>query len=397
MAQRAKQPLAGQSNGADQDAAPRAQEDCSGAATTARISAILIAQLTRLSQLGHSLIPLGGDDGKRPLVKLQRVDKTAVHRLPLDLVLDRMSRGRSRTYGIRLDGMLVVDLDTDTPEARKFVEEYIGTSPVKTKTSRGLHLYFRHVGRKPPNVRMPGIAIDFKAGPSEYVVGPCSIRPDGHEYFSDGQLGDKRELPEFRLIKSLPQRSVDRGSLVSGGASGPAVPNGGRHTELFRLALQWVRTSDSYEELLGNLEAHRRIYFDDLESFPDSEVVGIAEATWGYRVRNTLWHGRNSEVSFSRIVMDRLLARRHGVDAFALYCLLKADHGHQLGKRFPIVPGAMRGRIDLCRNHIYRARDILVEEGLLIDHGQAGLNRAKLYQMGGPHIAQGPREDLFLT
>lgn len=45
----------------------------------------------------------------------------------------------SETYGIRLGGALVVDIDTDTPEARAFVNAHFPKSPVRVKTARGWH------------------------------------------------------------------------------------------------------------------------------------------------------------------------------------------------------------------------------------------------------------------
>jgi hypothetical protein len=345
------------------------------AASETHLPKHLIEQITRLHQAGYSLIPLGGSDGKKPVISARK------NKAPLQLqfILDRMVRCQSRTYGIMLDGLVVVDVDSDTPEARKFVEEHFGTSTVQTKTSRGFHIFFRHSGIKPTKIRMPGIPIDFKSGPSEYVVGPCSIRPDGHQYVACGDLNDKLELPILDLRKPLPIWKPSEKEFPA--PSGIAIQKGNRHGELFKRALEWAATSESLEDLLGNLESYRRINFDELETFPPAEVIGIATAVWGYRTNNTLWNGRNSDVRVSRVVMDRLLPRPYGIDAFALYFFLKSNHGHIPGQRFPIVPKKLFSRLKLSQNHIYRARDVLVEEGLLKDLGQAGLNRAKLYQL----------------
>src|SRR5690606_21945337 len=102
--------------------------------------------------------------------------------------------GDSSTYGIRLEGLRVVDVDSDTPEARVYVENYIGHSPYRVKTSRGYHLWFRHKGEKPQNVRNAFIAIDFKTGGNQQVVGPRSIRPDKVVYQAIADLPHPSEL-----------------------------------------------------------------------------------------------------------------------------------------------------------------------------------------------------------
>jgi hypothetical protein len=110
----------------------------------------LTVEMTRLYNAGFSLIPLGGGDGKRSIVRFG-----SRRRLPLEVVVNRMLAGGTRTYGIRLGGLLVVDVDTDTPEARAYVEAHFGSSPVRTLTPRGFHLYFRHAGEKPNDVHLP--------------------------------------------------------------------------------------------------------------------------------------------------------------------------------------------------------------------------------------------------
>ena len=62
-------------------------------------------EMARLSRVGLSLLPLGGGaDGKAPLLR-----SWAGPKLPLGRVLAPLYRSGSLVYGVRLDGLAVVD------------------------------------------------------------------------------------------------------------------------------------------------------------------------------------------------------------------------------------------------------------------------------------------------
>lgn len=78
-----------------------------------RLSPVLTSEMTRLFSAGYSLLPLGSPDGKKPIMAFR-----GRKRFPLSRVVDKMAGAGSKTYGIRLKGLLVVDVDSDTPQAR---------------------------------------------------------------------------------------------------------------------------------------------------------------------------------------------------------------------------------------------------------------------------------------
>ena len=84
-----------------------------------------------------------------------------------------------------------------------------------------------------------------------------------------------------------------------------------------------------------------------------------------------------------RAAIHALAGHPYGGDASLLHNLLLADHGHIPGKRFAIVPDAMRGSglLNMSQNRVYRARDVLVELGLLAKHRPTGVKRAIEYQL----------------
>ncbi len=315
----------------------------------------LRANIKALYNAGFTIIPLGGPDGKKPLVK----GWDGRRRLPLSAVLNRLAANGSLSFGIRLDDLLVVDTDTDNLQTTKLIDERFGRSTVQVRTSRGLHQYFRcpAVGpiAIPRAIRDTDVAVDFKSGKNAYVVGPGSVRPAGTVY--EQLIGDlaTSELPAF----------IDRAA----GPDAPThrVPNGSRNRALVRFARQQVAVVGSLDALVAELMDFRNLEVEDPASVFDDEVLEVANWAWNLRLEGKLWRGRNSEVRINRLALDLLLPRDGGDVAIALYLLLVSEHGHLPGKLFAIVPTAIikAGRMSTSRNKLYKARDTLLEEHLL--------------------------------
>ncbi|OBQ83184.1 bifunctional DNA primase/polymerase [Mesorhizobium sp. WSM3873] len=369
-------------------------ETYSDGAVHASLPSTLTAEIGRLYGAGFSLLPLGGDDGKKPIVAFK--DRG---RLPLARVLDRLAAAGSRTFGIRLSGMLVIDVDTDTPEARAYVETRFGSSPALTKTSRGFHLYFRHEGPKPPTIDLPGIRIDFKAGGNDFVVGALSQRPDGTIYRPLGRLVSVAELPNFQ----------DRGAddaPVQRNADG-RFPVGSRQKSLKRRAHQLALVADTFDEVLADLLGFRDWEVEQPEDFPDDKVASIAAWYWDLREKRELWSGRRSAVKIQRSAIDLIATARKGKatlrainivkgTASLLYNLVLADHGHKPGATFALVPDALRksGRMSNGRRQIYDAIDLLIDLELLICVSQPRGNRDHyIYRLGPGRQVRGRIEE----
>lgn len=319
------------------------------------LPADLIAEMTRLYVIGFSLLPLGGKNGKTPLVRFK--DRK---RLPLDLVIRRMTETGSRSYGIRLNGLLVIDVDRDTFQAQVLINERFGASPVKVRTRRGYHLYFGHSGSKPRSIREPDIAIDFKVGANEYIVGPLSIRPDGTVYRPERTLIAPGQLPRFKDAFAV-------GSSPSPIAAPGIVTEGHRHHSLNRRAYELAVSGYPLADLTRELLAWRDHCLDRPEDFSDDRVAGIASWYCDRRDAGQLWSGSHSIVPIARSAIDLLLTSGNGL-ATQLYLLLSSAHGAQATAPFAIVPDALlaTGRLKAGRGLIYRAIACLTELGLLV-------------------------------
>jgi hypothetical protein len=96
----------------------------------------------------------------------------------------------------------------------------------------------------------------------------------------------------------------------------------------------------------------------------------------------------------NRSAMDQLLARSDGGGAALLYMLLLSNHGHHPGKVFAISADAMiaAGLIKMDRMQLYRARDVLLDECLLLQVRVGKGRHPSLFRLASPMIAAALRE-----
>ncbi|WP_400083793.1 bifunctional DNA primase/polymerase [Yoonia sp. R78084] len=318
-------------------------------------------ELARLSRAGFPLLPLGGGaDGKAPLLR-----SWAGPKMTLSRVLAPLYRSGSQVYGVRLDGLAVIDCDENSPELVAAIEARFGPSPVHVKTPRGRHLYYRANG-KAPNLRGEGLPVDIKTGPRAYVVGPLSERPDGGQYWPAKGLLGVDALPLLRAPSGPPSGNV--------GPSDP-IPVGHRHVRLIKEAVQMVELVDSAEELAANLAGVRDDFCEDASTMPDSELAAIAGWAWQCRLDNRVYKGRDSAFPLQRQALDALRGCDNDTDAITLYVMLVDLHGHSPGKRFALDFKAMRasGLTRLSIPRLRAARRNLQTVGLLV---QVGKHRA---------------------
>lgn len=339
-----------------------------------QLSPVLTAEMSRLFSLGFSLLPLGGSDGKKPIVSFK--DKK---RLPLSTVVDRMGAAASASYGIRLNDVVVVDVDTDTPEARAYVERRFGCSPCRTRTGRGFHHYYRSNGTIPAGVRLPGIAIDFKSGGNAFVVGPQSERPDKVVYWPEARLVAPEELPLLDDREALGQ------ALPTGlaRAKPPATfPKGTRWSAIKKQARLLALRSHQFGDLFQGLKEFRDERVEQPQEFPDPSIEDLAHWFWDKKESGQLWVADNSTVQVPRQVIGTLAAQGHFV-ALALYGVLLSVHGHRPSNNFVIVPDGLRKvRLKAGRKQIYAAIEVLRNLGLLNRTSNGGKGRPARYRLG---------------
>ncbi len=214
-------------------------------------------------------------------------------------------------------------------------------------------MYYRSNGGKIPNLRGEGLPVDIKSGPNSYVVGSCSIRPDGGKYSSlKGLLGETK-LPIF--LNPDTSRKTARPHKIRKGT---------RHNAIRSKGLEIVHQVSSGDALFQALLEFRNDKCEDPASMTDDEIRKIADWCWGLRGNNQIWEGDNSVF---RIRRNELKALAGNPDSIALFSVLQCYHGHTPGKSFALVHKSMKseGLIDLSRDRFRAARNHLIYAGLL--------------------------------
>ncbi|ACP24910.1 hypothetical protein NGR_c11250 [Sinorhizobium fredii NGR234] len=347
-----------------------------------KLSHVLTGELARLYRAGFWLLPLGLK--REPLVKFRTGQGGATKRHPLSLVIEKMAGAGSSNYAIRLEGILVVDIDTDTPEAREYVRQRFGESSVQVKSPRGAHHYFRFDGKPPAPVRLTNIAIDFKAGSQSLIAGPFAERADGGHYLPlQGRLDSVASLPTFYDRDLEVDETEVEVDVVN---SCPKIRRGDRHRHLKKRGMQMIPVVQTEAELFQEMLLYRDWECEFPEEVPDSEVEALARWFWFKRCNNEIWSGRQSPMGMTRASFDQLINVKYGDQAWMLYSYVHSKHEH-LGREFVIVPEAIlaAGQLQaLSSKDIRRAAQILVDQKLLWRREvRDGFKRKYLYRIAG--------------
>ncbi len=331
-----------------------------------------------LQRQGFSVIPLGGGpEGKQPSVIRWKGVKFTVK-----AIAQRMSETNCPMYGISLEGMVVLDIDSKDGTLISTIEERFGRASVLVETPRGAHLYYASDGSGLPNLRAQRLPVDVKSGQGHYVVGPGSVRPCGGRYTeARGRLGKTPLSP----ILFVPQRTANpigpkgRGPKVRRGAK---VKTGERHPYLLRRAVELVRASVCADELYNNLVFVRDEELESPDSVTGGEIRNIADWAWGLHATGKLFAFDGGSFRVPRHYLQRLGGNS---EAIALYTILCDKHGHSPGKLFGLSFKGMNknGLIDLSERAFHRAKAALLKVGavkIASNHSAGRKNRQ--YTMG---------------
>ena len=201
-----------------------------------------------VTQNNFEVMPLSGKDGKKPRVSRFK-DRTIHHRETVRLLeADEIS-----TYGIRLKGLTVIDIDERNWEYVTEVESLIGDSSFIVATGRGHHLYYRGENRfkNPFN-----FDVDIKSGWNSYVVGPYSVRPDDVVY--KPVKGDfiYPPLTDCNVPVSVLREPRYTERVLTLVTPTKKVPVGHRHHYLCKQAWQLADECINAEELAEKLRWH---------------------------------------------------------------------------------------------------------------------------------------------
>lgn len=285
--------------------------------------------LERYWNEGAWLMPTGGDDGKRPLLSFS---KQKGH--PLNLVMRKLQLSNSQTYGIRLNRMVVLDVDQENTDLISEICGRFGQTDCIVRTGRGFHLYYSTIGKVTLNLRGAGLPVDVKQGSNSFVLGPHSLRPDGVLYQFYKQPFSLCDVPRIKLENTSTVTTV--------ASEFNKADSGTRHTFLIRKGLEYIECVDNRDELIANLLYDRDTFCADPSTVPDAEVEGIAKWWWEKRLQNQIYNESYSVFKFRRQAFHQLRAIPSGHVALDLYLYLRDKHGHISGKTFQISVDALQ-------------------------------------------------------
>ncbi len=256
------------------------------------------AAAVELWQVGLLPIPLGGAEGKTPLIR----GFTKMRRPVLATIETWVRRWPEAGIGIvtgAASGVLVDDTDSADRAVWKAVEQRFGDTPLKIGTpGGGAHLHYRHSGQKCRNLR-PELPVDVKAT-GGFVVVPPSVRPSGahaskaYTFLGDSSWDDLARLPPIKpgsLSEHTKTAEIILSSHRTPGAQVVqlgAVDIGYRNCTLFRHALRRAPSCGSEQ---GLLEVGIEINANFNPPLERSEVAKTISSAWGYEVRGEIGSG----------------------------------------------------------------------------------------------------------
>jgi len=193
-------------------------------------------------EFGLSVFPIV-ENSKRPAFEWQRFQTRRANYSEIVSWNDRMNLAMATGS---LSGIVVIDCESET-DANWFANER-GDSPIKVKTPRGVHLWFRHPGFHVPNAAKVkdenGQSRYDIRGDGGYVLIPNSrvianekdIRVSG-QYQWQGILQDLKRIPMYNAAWGKGNQSGSQHSI----RNGPeyikhifAVAGNGGHNETYR-------------------------------------------------------------------------------------------------------------------------------------------------------------------
>jgi hypothetical protein len=333
-----------------------------------------------LAGCGLAVMPVGGADGKEPLVTWGRWKRPPGHS-----AIDKFIRqfpGADIGVICHLSNITVVDVDDPALVGAMLAQ--CGDTPLRLSTPRGgVHLVYRHGGEQSA-VRLDGMAVDVKAV-GGFVLVPPSVRRAGPHAGKcyDFICGSWDDLPHLPKVKtgSLPlavQAGKDDAPAGQSLHLLQAVGEGRRNTTLFKTLLRVARHCDDVDALVDVAEGLNEACLPPL---PASELVRVAQSAWSYEETGKNWAGKGARVVVTAGHLEILATN---VDALALCLLLRMNHGAR-AEPFAVSPKAM-AEANLIPGwgpkRYSAARAWLVAQGFLVvvHEGGTGPGDAWLYR-----------------
>jgi hypothetical protein len=342
-----------------------------------------------LARRGFGVMPLGGDDGKVPLITWKRLR----HRPGRDYISKLITKFPNANIGVicSLSGVTIVDIDE--PALLSLMLARFGDTPLRTFTpSGGVHLWYRSSGERCRNLRKTeGLDVDIK-GIGGQVVVPPSVRLNGaHAGGLYGFLvGSWDDIPRLPLI---PAEAFSQTAGADADTPTPlrAVKKGYRNDVLFTSLLRHAKGCNDIEALLDKAHTINTHFNPPLDAL---EVLKCTASAWGYEIEGRNWVGKEARVYVLKSELNALAAHKNGGDGLLLLSKLRIAHwGHNAA--FPVSAKAMataRSIPEWDPKRYRRAIEVILATHLLqkVHHGGRGVGDPSLFAFANAAAHKGP-------
>jgi hypothetical protein len=286
----------------------------------------------KMAACGLAVLPLGGDDGKKPLVRGWGECK---HRPGSEFIDKIVAKHPDANAGIVCGLSCVTVLDIDDLAATDDLIRKCGDTPLKVQTpSGGFHLYYQHNGERCANLRSYGFKADVKAK-GGIIAAPPSTRPDsGRSYtFIEGGWGDLGRLPPFQ---ALVMAATDKLMPVMDTGNDAVFPLavGQRNDALFRMVLRGAHNCATVDDILLLARSINEGFSPPLSN---AEAAKTALSAWKYHREGRNWNGQEPHVSLPKSLWS---AFDENPNALLLFGYLLGAHRARL-EPFAVSPKAM--------------------------------------------------------
>lgn len=280
---------------------------------------------------GLAVLPLGGEDGKVPLIKWRHLK----HHPSPDLIRKLIRKYPDANIGVICGLSHVTVVDIDDPELLSPMIARFGETPLKIATPRGgVHLWYRNSGEGCPNLReSEGLEVDIKGNGGQVAV-PPSVR------FSGEHAGCRYSfLAGF--WENVPHLPPIRAGALSGFSQKlprplPAVKQGHRNDALFSQLLRHVKCCDDIDALVDVAQTVNATFNPPLSA---AEVEKTVSSVWQYESTGRNWVGKERRVHIFKSEFDAIIAHKNGADGLVLFQHLQFAHFDE--SPFAISPKAM--------------------------------------------------------
>uniref|UniRef100_A0A2A4YVH0 DNA primase/polymerase bifunctional N-terminal domain-containing protein n=1 Tax=OCS116 cluster bacterium TaxID=2030921 RepID=A0A2A4YVH0_9PROT len=304
---------------------------------------------------GLYVFPVGGEDGKRPLVKNWRkfgpdTWKNVSERFASDNIGFLNGVGRNPVTIVDIDDPLLIDS----------AMQIFGETPIHVQTpSKGAHLWYRSNGER-RTIGYNGLKIDI-LGKGGLAVAPPSYRPQKGSYcFVRGSVVDIAMLPKMRQCLEAEQ-AISKDSDI-----------GTRNDALFKYCLSIARNCQVENELSEAAIEKNKGFSPPLLLI---EVQRVVSSVWGYKINGTLTVKGDNKM----LIDVEILTLSNKPDALTLLvCLLR----YHAMRKTPFAIDQEKMKVILGwgdRRRVSNAIGVLISASRLENLGKGG-NTKRAYQ-----------------